>query len=336
MPCDFSVVIPLYNKQAEIARCLRSVQAQTLKNFEVVIIDDGSQDDGPAIAAEFCGSDERIRLYRQPNQGVAAARNKGVELARAERIAFLDADDELLPHHLALFARLAQKYPEAGMLFSAYWIDRGGGWRRCVRVPRRFLSHRTCVLSHYFRLPHGCIQTCSVVVRKDGYEAVGGERKMYAEDIDMAMRMAAAYPVVYSPVPTSVWHVDASNRLCVRHDQSATLYTPGSLGASLVQIVEDTTVPLIAKERATSYVARREKSAIVATLLAGQRPHALYLYDWWQKQFNKRSAMIEISLRCPAAALRLIGKARGWIRRVCVVAAYLLDLPTNFATFHTR
>jgi hypothetical protein len=336
MDCKFSVVIPLYNKQAEIARCIRSVQAQTLKNFEVIIIDDGSQDEGPAIAALLCETDDRIRLFRQPNQGVAAARNKGVSLARAQYIAFLDADDELLPNHLTLFSQLAEQYPEAGMLFSAYWIDRGEGWRRRVCVPRRFLSRHTNSVPNYFLLPDGCIQTCSVVVRKDGYETIGGERKMYAEDIDMSLRMAAAYPVAYSPIPTSVWHVDANNRICIKHEQSATFYKPGSLLDSLTQIALDSTIPPITKARAITYVARREHKALLDTLLAGQRTHALQLYEWWQKQFNLNSTVFGLLLRCPTPVLRFLGGVRRGIRRILTISQYLLDLPASLSTFHGR
>ena len=67
--------------------------------------------------------------------------------------------------------------------------------------------------------------------------------KMFGEDIDLWMRMAARHPVAYSPVPTAVWHVDAGNRRCVQQGQSANLYNPDSLGASLAQIQSDITIP---------------------------------------------------------------------------------------------
>lgn len=311
------------------------MQAQSLKNFEVIIVDDGSQDDGPAIADSFCRQDGRIRLYHQSNQGVAAARNNGVALARAEHIAFLDADDEFLANHLAIFAKLLKRYLEAGLLFSAYWVDRGGGWRRRIRAPQRVLSRNGGFVSNYFELPDGCFSNCSVI-RKDAYQRVGGERNMFGEDVDMALRMAAAYPVVYCSVPTSVWHVDAGNRRCIQCGESASLDTLGSLGASLAWIMKDTSIPVEAKERAASYVARREKHAIIETMLEGQRLHARNLYSWWQTEFNNRSVLVESLLRVPQPALRVAQWIRVAVRRVSVVAAYLRDLPANLATFHIR
>ena len=150
------------------------------------------------------------------------------------------------------------------------------------------------------------------------------------------MRMAACHPVAYSPVPTAVWHVDASNRRCVQQGQSANLYNPGSLGASLAQIQSDITIPSEVKTRAADYVAKREKKAIVATLLAGQRAHALYLYGLWRTQFRRRSLMIESVLVIPATIARLIGGARRQMCSVCSLAAYIWDLPVSFVTFQNR
>jgi GT2 family glycosyltransferase len=332
---EFSVVITLYNKQDEIARCIRSVQAQSMKNFEVIVVDDGSQDDGPAIVDSFCRQDGRIHLYRQPNQGVAAARNNGVALAGAEYIAFLDADDEFLENHLTVLAKLVKQHPEAGLLFTGYWIDRGGGWRRRMRAQRSVVSRNCGSDSNYFELPDGCLSNCSVV-RKDAYQSVGGERNMFGEDVDRALRMAAAYPVAYCPVPTSVWHVDAVNRRCVQHGESSRLHTPGSLGASLAWITEDANITAGAKQLATSYVARREKQAIVDTLLEGHGSHARYLYDWWQTEFNSRSILVECLLRVPLSILRVARRIKEVMRRVGVFAAYLRDLPVNLATFRSH
>src|SRR5437868_13381911 len=107
----FSVVIPLYNKEGQIARAIDSVLAQTLQDFEIVVVDDGSKDRGPDIVAAY--GDPRIRLHRQPNGGVSVARNQGVLLATAPTIAFLDGDDAWYPHHLEALWDLRQAYPAA-------------------------------------------------------------------------------------------------------------------------------------------------------------------------------------------------------------------------------
>jgi glycosyltransferase involved in cell wall biosynthesis len=93
-----SIIIPLYNKAPYVRRALDSIAAQSLSDFEVIVIDDGSTDDGAAIVTGY--PDARYRLIRQANAGPGAARNTGIAQSRGEFIAFLDADDEWLPTYL--------------------------------------------------------------------------------------------------------------------------------------------------------------------------------------------------------------------------------------------
>lgn len=93
-----SIVIPLYNKEKQIAHTLQSVFAQTFQDFEIVIVDDGSTDNSVMEVKKF--DDPRVLLIQQSNAGVSAARNRGIEEANGELIAFLDADDEWMPEFL--------------------------------------------------------------------------------------------------------------------------------------------------------------------------------------------------------------------------------------------
>lgn len=103
MPNNFtmptlSVIIPVYNAQATVARTLRSLCEQTMTDFQAILVDDGSTDDSPGILADFAWRDDRLTLIRQPNAGLAAARNTGLDAATGEFVHFLDADDWLLPN----------------------------------------------------------------------------------------------------------------------------------------------------------------------------------------------------------------------------------------------
>ena len=113
-----SVVIPLYNKEHQIAETLRSVLEQTFQDFEVVIVDDGSTDKSSEEALKI--RDPRIRFVRQENAGVSAARNRGIEEARFDLIAFLDADDRWKPEYLQTQYDLFQKYPQCGVFACNY------------------------------------------------------------------------------------------------------------------------------------------------------------------------------------------------------------------------
>lgn len=132
-PVSISVVIPLFNKRNCIGHTIRSALNQTVPCGEIIVVDDGSTDGGHRVVESI--RDARIRLFRQENQGPSAARNKGIEAAQGDLIAFLDVDDEWKPWFLDSILRLWAKYPEAGAYAAAYEIQEPDGhvYRRSYR-----------------------------------------------------------------------------------------------------------------------------------------------------------------------------------------------------------
>ena len=92
-----SVIVPVYNAEKYLSCCVASILAQSYSNLEVLLVDDGSTDESAALCEEWCAKDGRVRLLRQKNAGVSSARNRGLEKASGEYIAFVDADDWILP-----------------------------------------------------------------------------------------------------------------------------------------------------------------------------------------------------------------------------------------------
>jgi glycosyltransferase involved in cell wall biosynthesis len=173
-----SVVVPLYNKARTVSRTIDSICRQTLEDFELVVVDDGSKDDGPEQVAAYAAKDKRIRLVEQPNAGAAAARNHGVRLSTGSILAFLDADDEWEPPFLATAVKKLDEHPECGLFLSnlvagaekaASWEAvpqlhfREGPWRLTPEQPRKITLN---VLRSF--------HTSSAVYRRAVFEKMGG------------------------------------------------------------------------------------------------------------------------------------------------------------------
>jgi glycosyl transferase family 2 len=117
----FAVVMPAYNAADTIADSIRSVLAQTERDFELIVVDDGSTDATSEEVGRFT-HDPRVRLVRQSNAGLAGARNRGLEEARSPYVSFLDADDLLLPRYLTTMAATLEAAPDAAFADCDFWI----------------------------------------------------------------------------------------------------------------------------------------------------------------------------------------------------------------------
>lgn len=190
----FSVVIPLFNKEQYVERCLKSIQAQTYQNFEIIVIDDGSTDHGAQRVRALGVSN--LRLISQPNGGVSKARNHGIKKANGEWIAFIDADDYWKPDFLLEMINLIEKFPDVSLCCSAYSFESRVGVKAAnICVPGEG-DYR--VIDNYFysscrgNLP---VTASSVVIKKVVFDAIGGFPvgwKM-GEDIFVWMHIAIKY-----------------------------------------------------------------------------------------------------------------------------------------------
>lgn len=140
MSVELSIIIPVYNAQADIASCLESILIQSYSNWEVICINDGSRDNSEQIITEYTHKDSRIRILTQANAGVSAARNKGLAEARGKYLTFVDADDKLCPNALSRAMGLLSKTPHLSLLIMDsrdVWSDGKSSTRSALRSGKK-------------------------------------------------------------------------------------------------------------------------------------------------------------------------------------------------------
>jgi glycosyltransferase involved in cell wall biosynthesis len=198
----FSVVIPLYNKAGFIKRAIDSVLMQTLDDYEIIVVDDGSTDKGPAIVNRY--DDLRIRLVSQKNSGVSAARNSGIKAAAGKYISFLDADDLWKPCYLEIVSTMIEQFPDAGAYATAYEEVMPDGkvvFPRYRAIPSR---HWQGLLPNYFKSALGPppVFSSATTVPKKIFQRIGGfiPGVPIGEDLDMWGRIALTYPIAFSSI----------------------------------------------------------------------------------------------------------------------------------------
>ena len=106
-----SIIVPVYNAEKHLKRCLDSIICQTYKNLEIIIVDDGSEDGSGEICNKYAEHDERVRVIHQKNQGVSSARNAALEVSRGEYIAFVDSDDWIEEDMIQAFVERIMVHP---------------------------------------------------------------------------------------------------------------------------------------------------------------------------------------------------------------------------------
>lgn len=269
----YSVVIPLYNKGAFVKRALQSVLKQTYADFEIVVIDDGSTDDGPSKVAAL--ADSRVRLYRQPNSGVALARNAGVLRARYEYVVFLDADDTWEPAFLSTLNTLIDTFPDAGIFGINHWFRLDDG-RLVVDTYRKMFEGRDMgLISDYFGLfarlgrspfsNSGCAFPKQLFLQEGGYKA----NVRLTEDSDLWCRLALNHKVAFATTPLVTYYVET-----VGNTRSAFDAQDFQVSRTLQEALDGNVVPEERKRSIRRLVALQQLRLIKRALLADDKAFA--------------------------------------------------------------
>ncbi len=220
-----SVIIPVYNGEKYLERTLQSISAQTLSDFEVIMVDDGSTDSSPAIMKRIADSDSRFRIVQRRNGGLSAARNTGIKNARGEWIYFIDADDTARPDALERLHSIAVEN-DVPFVIGGYFEDVTEAW------PDKFKTAKAVIMSasetlkialyQHRRINSACGTLVNAKIFSEGTEPLRFTEGLYYEDLDIFPKICLragriAYlsePLYfYRQHPGSFIHTFSTNRL---------------------------------------------------------------------------------------------------------------------------
>ena len=221
----FSVVIPLYNKAPYIKSTLTSVLSQTVQDFEIIVLDDGSTDGGADIVAGI--DDPRVRLFSQANVGVSLTRNRAISMARGQWVAFLDADDWQHPHYLQSLVIAQNLHPAVDVAATQYvpLCDNTGVWPPPWQLDEAPVASDSIELIEdlpglamkgpTFTTSSVCIRTKRLLEMQPCF-AVG---ESHAEDLDLWFRVAEKSPIAWVKRPLVAYRVSVEGSLSLKNTE---------------------------------------------------------------------------------------------------------------------
>jgi glycosyltransferase involved in cell wall biosynthesis len=192
-----SVVIATYNRARLLKETIESVLKQTLQDFELIVVDDGSTDDTEKVLKSY---GDRVRYFRQENRGPSAARNLGIRRARASWISIQDSDDICAPNHLKTLFGFVEKNPDCGMVFAngSYLDDPGPKGKTIIpREKSKRMAERGVELADLFST--SIVRLQAALLSKEAFLGIGGldETLRICMDLDLGFRFFMRFPVAY-------------------------------------------------------------------------------------------------------------------------------------------
>ncbi len=207
---QFSVVIPTYNRAHKVVRAVGSVLAQTISDYDVWVIDDGSTDQTGELLEPYR---DRIHYVCQANAGAAGARNHGILASSGQFVAFLDSDDRWAPDKLEAVAAAIRMAPDTGLFYSQCEVVDEAGNLLWIDRSRRIESsaYRPLLLGNF-------LATSSAIVRRDALEWVGEFDSTLepCEDWDYWLRLSRRFPITLVPQPLVIFEYSSADKMTAR------------------------------------------------------------------------------------------------------------------------
>lgn len=308
----FSIIMPLYNKENSVGRTIRSVLAQTVNDFELIIVDDGSKDRSVQIVREI--QDERIRLIQQPNGGVSKARNHGIREAKGEYICFIDADDFWTPVFLETVQTLMQEFPTARMFCPSYQVSYG---KKMIHPKWRSVDlEKDSLVRDFFEMATAPFWICNsscVVVEKQillQMEYWFPEEETVYEDFDLWIRVGVMGEVAHSNnVCATYQRITEKN---ARKSHTDRIVYSKTYMETLDRLLSDSSYSGKQKGWIREIKDRRMVPYIFSLLLTGNREKARQVLNGWDvsNTYQKYRLMLLVALYTPKCMIDLVQRIR--------------------------
>jgi len=208
----FSIVIPVYNRSFFIKEAICSIQNQTFSDWECIVVDDGSTDDGAEIIKQLSEEDNRIKYVYQENAERSVARNNGIRNSNGKYICFLDSDDVFLPIHLqVLFDEIQLKDSPKALFFTNYLLSQQGNIQE-----QQLPTLKGDVLRYLFYNPIIPARVCihSNILKEDMFD----EEIVIVEDLLLWVRIALKHPVFQIEQSTVVYNIHDDNSVNIQNN----------------------------------------------------------------------------------------------------------------------
>lgn len=242
----FSIIVPLYNKAPYVRKALDSIVSQTFRDWELIIVDDGSSDGSAAICEEYLSTLytihrtplENIRLLSQPNSGVAKARNVGVENSSAPFVCFLDADDWWEPTFLEEMDKLIKEYPDAGIYATNYIYYKPGKTHVALNLERGYIDYPKA----YYEGSSMPVWTGATCMSRKVFDEMGGFPLgvKLGEDFLLWAKTTLHYPAAFCDKPLAYYNNDVPASLRATRNLHAPeyhmLFLMGPLEAEIAKL----------------------------------------------------------------------------------------------------